>query len=254
MSDHSLIDRRDFSKRALGSLLTFSLLETLAGNDLFADSVKPVTTKWLAEVNDLAKQVKGQSIKQDEWQKQIESLFSKVNLPDLLKMINFEKLTKNIKLLDNGARSLRFQFPKVEGLPKDYVFGKQIFALKKGRSVVPHGHNNMATAFLILKGNFEGKHYDRLKDEKEHFLIKPTIDRKFGPAEYSSITDYKDNIHWFKAMDEPAFIFNLHVLNVRPGSKLPTGRVYLDPNGEKLKGGLIKAKRIGHKEAHELYG
>ncbi len=254
MLESHQIDRRDFSKQALGSLLTFSLLETLAGNDLFAESVKPVTTKWLTQVNELARQVKGQSIKQEEWQKQTEGLFRKVNLPDLLKLIEFDRLTKNLKMVDNGARSLRFKFPKVDGLPKDYVFGKQIFALKKGRSVVPHGHNNMATAFLILKGDLAGKHYDRLKDEKTHFLIKPTIDRKFGPAEYSSITDYKDNIHWFKAITEPAFIFNIHVLNIRPGSKLPTGRVYLDPHGEKLKGGIIRAKRVGYKQAHELYG
>ena len=248
------LDRRDFSKKALGSLLTFSLLETLAANDLFADAVKPVTTKWLTEVNELGKQVKGQKIKQTEWQTQIEALFKKVDLPELLKLVNFDKLTKNLKFVDNGARSLRFRFPKIEGLPTNYVFGKQIFALKKDRSVVPHGHNNMATAFLILKGDLHGRHYDRLKDEKESMIIKPTIDRKFSPGEYSSVSDHKDNIHWFKAVTEPAFIFNIHVLNISRGSKRPTGRVYVDPNGEKLKGGLIKAKRIGYKAAHKIYG
>ncbi|MFQ5733078.1 MAG: hypothetical protein ACE5KM_14145 [Planctomycetaceae bacterium] len=254
MSESATLDRRDFSRQALGSLLTFSLLETLASNDLFADEIKPVTTKWLTQVNELGKQVKGQTLKQTDWQKQIEALFKQVELPELLRLVNFDRLTKDLKFVDNGARSLRFKFPKVEGLPTKYVFGKQIFALKKDRSVVPHGHNNMATAFLILKGDLHGRHYDRLKDEKESMIIKPTIDRKFAPGEYSTISDFKDNIHWFKAVTEPAFIFNIHVLNVRPGSKLPTGRVYIDPNGEKLKGGLIKAKRIGYKAAHKLYG
>jgi hypothetical protein len=44
------------------------------------------------------------------------------------------------------------------------------------------------------------------------------------------------------------------VLGIRPGSKHRTGRVYLDPAGEKLSGGLIKARRIDYKEAHKLYG
>lgn len=254
MSDPQLLHRRDFTKQTLGSLLTFSLLETLTTNDLFADSVKPITTKWLASLNDLGKQVKGQKLKQVEWQKQVEALFSKVDLPELLRLIDFNKLSKNVKFVDNGARSLRFKFPKVEGLPTSYVFGRQIFALKKDRSVVPHGHNNMATAFLILKGDLHGRHYDRLNDEPKHFIIKPTIDRKFKPAEYSTISDDKDNVHWFKAITEPSFIFNIHVLNVRPGSKLRTGRVYLDPEGEKLSGGLIKARRVDYKEAHKLYG
>src|SRR5206468_4696834 len=112
----------------------------------------------------------------------------------------------------------------------------------KGRSVVPHGHNNMATAFLILKGDLHGRHYDRLEDQKEHVLIKPTIDRPFKPGECSTVSDYKDNVHWFQATSESAFIFNIHVLNVRPDSGEATGRVYLDPNGEKLKDGLIRAR------------
>ncbi len=61
--------------------------------------------------------------------------------------------------------------------------------LGKGRSIVPHGHNNMATAFDVLKGEFHGRHFERVED----MVIEPTIDRKFGPAEASTISDYKDN-------------------------------------------------------------
>jgi hypothetical protein len=175
-------------------------------------------------------------------------------LPDLLRLVDFERLTKDLELVDNGARSLRFDFPKVEGLPSEYVFGKQIFALKKGRSVVPHGHNNMATAFLILGGELHGRHYDRVEDRDDDLIIKPTVDKTFNAGESSTVSDFKDNVHWFTAQTEPAFIFNIHVLNVRPGSKLATGRVYLDPNGEKLAGGLIRAPRLGYKEVHKLYG
>ena len=73
-------------------------------------------------------------------------------------------------------------------------------------------------------------------------------------GEASSISDHKDNVHWFQAKSETAFIFNIHVLNVSPGKGDSTGRIYLDPNGEKLEGGLLRAKRLDHKEAHQLYG
>jgi hypothetical protein len=53
---------------------------------------------------------------------------------------------------------------------------------------------------------------------------------------------------------EPAFIFNLHVMGIHPGTTEPTGRIYLDPQGEQLAGGLIKAKRIGYEESLKLYG
>ncbi len=248
------LSRREFSKATIGSFLTYSMIETLCQCDAFADDVKPITTKWLASLNELGNDVKDQRLSQVAWQQKTEELFKRIDLAELLGLVDFERLTKNLKFVDNGARSLRFKFPEVEGLPKGYVFGKQVFALKKGRSVVPHGHNNMATAFLVLKGDLHGRHYDRLEDRQDKILIRPTIDRKFSPGECSSVSDYKDNIHWFKALTEPAFIFNIHVLNVRPGSARPTGRVYVDPNGKKVSGGFVLANRISYKQAHKMYG
>jgi hypothetical protein len=250
----STLSRRSFTQQSLGTLLTYSLLETISHRDAFADEVKPIAAKWLVDVNQLSVDMKGQKLPELDWQKKVEDLFAKVELNDVLKLIDFDKLMAGTKYIDNGALSLRFNFPQVEGVPKQLVFGKQIFALKKDRSVVPHGHNNMATAFLILKGDLQGKHYDRMEDQKEHIVIKPTIDRKFSPGECSTVSDYKDNVHWFKAITEPAFIFNLHVMGIRPGASEPTGRIYLDPQGEQLAGGLIKARRIGYEESLKLYG
>lgn len=248
------LNRREFAVGTLGSLMSYSLLQTLFLRDAFCAEIKPEAVKWLKQVNDLAKDVKGQKLPQVEWQKQIEALFQKADVADVMQLLDFEALTKNVKIVDNGANSLRPNFPKVEGLPTDYVFGRQVFALKKGRSVVPHGHNNMATAFLILKGDLRGRLYDRVEDQKEHILIKPTIDRSFKVGEASSISDDKDNVHWFQALSDTAFIFNLHVLNVRPSKGDATGRVYLDPTGEKLADGTIRARRLDHKEAHQLFG
>lgn len=248
------ISRRGFSQQALGSLLTFSLLETLFQHDAFSADVKPITAKWLANVNQLGVDLKDEKLKQLEWQKKIQELYAQVDLPDLLRLVDFDKLTQKIDLPELGARSLSFKFQQIEGVPTKQVFGKQIFALRKGRSVVPHGHNNMATAFLILKGEFQGRHFDRLEDLEEHMIIRPTIDQKFGPGGCSTISDYKDNVHWFQALSEPAFIFNIHVDNINPSSGKSTGRVYVDPNGEKLSDGRIKARLIGHDESNKLYG
>lgn len=250
----SQLSRRTLCQQTLGSVLTFSILESLFQHDAFGDSVKPLVNKWVTDLDALGQDVKGQKVSQIVWQQKMEELFAQVDLNELLKLVDFEKLTKDIKIPDNGAKSLGFRFPKVDGIPDKLVFGKQIFALKKGRSVVPHGHNNMATAFLVLGGDLHGRHYDRLEDEKEHIIIRPTIDRTFKPAEYSTVSDYKDNIHWFKAKSDVAYIFNIHVMDTRPRSEIRTGRVYLNPNGEKLNDGLIRAPRIGHTESHKLFG
>ena len=92
---HEPITRRSFTKDALGSLLAFSLVDTLCRYDLFAAEVKPITVKWLKQLNDLSSELKKKKAKQLDWQKSVEDLFKRVDLPDLLQAIDFAKLEKN---------------------------------------------------------------------------------------------------------------------------------------------------------------
>jgi hypothetical protein len=250
----SLESRRSFNKKMLASLMAYGLIETLFANDLFADGVKPVIQQWLADLNALGQDLKGHKLKDVDFQTKLEDLYKKVDLPELIKLIELDRLTKNLKYPDKGTRSLGIDLSKVEGLPQKLVFGKQIFALQKGRSVVPHGHDNMCTGFVILRGNFTGKHYDRVEDHEKHYLIKPTIDRAFKPAEFSTISDHKDNVHWFKADSDFGFIFNIHVMGYNPDNPKVASRVYVDPEGEKVAGGLIVAKKMTSAECHKKYG
>jgi hypothetical protein len=243
--------RRDFHQQTLGTLLTWSLLDAIYAGDAFADEVKPIAARWLAEIDEWSRDLKGKKLEQLAWQKKVEELYAKADLPELLKFIDFQKLKTQVKPKEKGEQALHAMLPKVEGLPTQLVFGHQVFALSKGRSVPPHGHTNMATAFLILQGEFHGRHYDRLEDAADHMIITPTIDRTFGPGEYSTISDFKDNVHWFKAATDEAFIFNIHVMGLNPGRSM---RVYIDPNGEELPGNRIKARKIDHSQANRLYG
>jgi hypothetical protein len=248
------VSRRSFNGRLLGSLMTFGLVETLFARDLFADAVKPVIHKWMVELHELCQDVKDQQVKDVEWQAKLESLYQRVDLTELMQLLDLDRVIQSVKYPAKGAASLGVDLSKVEGLPKKFVLGKQIFALQKGRSVVPHGHDNMCTGFIVLRGNFVGKHYDRVEDNADHYLIRPTIDRIFKPGESSSVSDHKDNVHWFQADSETGFIFNIHVMGYNPENQRPTARVYVDPNGEKVAGGLIRAPKITSAECHKKYG
>jgi hypothetical protein len=249
-----LESRRSFNQRMLGSLLAYGLVETVFSRGLLADSVKPVVHKWMGELNELCHDLKGHKMKDSEFQSKLEELYRKVDLAELVKLLELDRLTANLKYPDKGAASLGMDFRKVEGLPARLAFGKQIFAVKKGRSVVPHGHDNMCTGFIVLRGDFHGKHYDRIEDREDHYLMKPTIDRRFKPGECSTISDHKDNVHWFMAESDTAFIFNVHVDGYNADSDKAPRRVYVDADGEKVQGGLIVAKKISSKEAHRKYG
>ena len=245
--------RREFHAKVIGSAITFSLLETLWARDLFADGAKPTIRKWVTELAEMSKDLRGQKLTDLQFQAKMEDLYKRVDLTDLCALIKFDEAEKK-KLPDNGAANFGFDLSKVEGLPAEVGFGKQIFGCKKGRSIVPHGHANMCTGFIILKGKWHGRHYDRVETNKDHYVIKPTIDRTFGPGELSTISDHKDNVHWFKAESDVAYIFNVHVIGYDKTIKDASGRLYLDVGGEKLAGGLVKAPKMTSAECHRKFG
>jgi hypothetical protein len=249
----TITNRREFTQATLGSVLTYSLLDSLFAADAWGKEVKPIASQFFREVNESSQELRDRKLSQLDWQKHLELLMAKVDLPELLEFVDFEKLIKGLQFREKGERSFRAKLPEVEGLPTKLVYGHQCFAMKKGQSVVPHGHYNMATAFLVLRGDFHGRHYDRLEDHKDHMIIQPTIDQGFKAGEYSTVTDQKDNVHWFTANSETGFIFNIHVLNVDPSLK-KNGRVYVDPEGEKLAGGKIKAAKIKAAESYKKFG
>jgi hypothetical protein len=246
--------RREFQAKLLGSAITFGLVELLWTRNLFAEPIQPTIDKWFVELTEMTKDLKDRKLTDLEFQIKMEDLYKRVDLKALCGLIKLDDVEKKTKLPDNGAANVGFDLSKVEGLPGNLGFGKQIFGCKKGRSIVPHGHANMCTGFIVLKGNWHGKHYDRVETLSDHYIIKPTIDRDFTPGEMSTISDHKDNVHWFKSDSDSAFIFNVHVIGYDPKIKDAGGRLYLDPEGEKLAGGLIKAPKISSADCHRKYG
>ena len=246
--------RREFGARLLKSLIAFELVSTLWTRGLPAAADSATIGKWFTELAELTNDLHGRKLKDTEFQTRMEELYRRVDLQALIRAVTLDDLERTTRLPDNGAANLGFSLSHVEGIPADLRFGKQIFGLKKGRSIVPHGHSNMCTGFIVLKGTFRGRHYDRLETQADHYLIRPTSDREFKPGDLSTISDHKDNIHWFQALSEPGFVFNIHVIGYDPGIRDSSGRLYLDPDGEKVSGDLIRAKKMSSSECHRKYG
>lgn len=246
-------NRREFGSQFLSALVGYGLIETAWRHDLFAQEVRPTIDAWFRELREITESLRGRKLTDVQFQERMEALYRRVDLPALCRLIKLDDVEKR-KLPDNGALSVGIDLGATGGLPAVPGFGKQIFGCGRGRSIVPHGHTNMCTGFIILKGRWHGKHYDRVETAADHYVIRPTIDREFGPGELSTISDHKDNVHWFKAVSPEAYIFNVHVIGYDPGIRDAGGRLYLDPDGERVAGGLVKAKKLSSADCHRKYG
>jgi hypothetical protein len=248
------LSRRGFVQNLMGSLLTFSLIKNLHGNNALASSIRTIAARWLMDVEQMSCSLRSKKLKPVQWQQQIEVLFNHIDFPDLLRAIDYAELTKNALFPDDHDSALPLEFPRVEGLPSELAYVPFFIALKKDRAIVPHAHRNMTSMHMVLDGKVQARHFDRVSDESNYLTIRPTLDKEFGRGDLSTVSDQKDNIHWFEALSEPVFIFSVGIFKVNPDEDF-TGRDYIDPRGgEKVGHGLIRARRIAEKEARSLYG
>ena len=247
-----LYSRRGFSRNLLATLFTAALVRSVGTAHAFAGTVKSAARKWMDELNSASLDLRHQTITQVDWQQRIERCLGHVDMKDLLAAIDYQRLVENAQFEEDHETQTKLDVMGGESTDR-LAYGAFFFAMKKDVSVVPHGHHNLVTTHMILQGKAHGRHFERVRDEPGHITIKPATDEVIGPGVVTTISDQRHNVHWFTALDGPVFMFNMQLGGITPGTP-SGGRDYLDPDGEKLGGGLIRARRLQRAEAYKLYG
>jgi hypothetical protein len=257
--------RRDFLKISANGRAVAWLCGLAVSRRAMASTVSATVVHWLWEVEELAREMKSERLAQADWQGQMEVLYQKVPLGDLLGCIDFTTLVRRAELPARGELFETLLLPRLEGFPTETTFYRALAGFKKGRSIPPHGHNHLVSSFLVLQGELRGRHFDRLRDDGDHVWITPTIDRPFRQGDFSTISQARDNVHWFTAEQDNSFMMDLGVgglsssgVTLAPPnqSTRTAGRVYLDVTSRLLprsKDGT-RVRRLSEAEAYRIYG
>jgi hypothetical protein len=244
--------RRRFSAQLLGSLAMYGLIDALASRDLWAAPIKLTIDQWLRDLATMTRDLRGRRLTDVEFQGHVEELLRRVDLPELVRSINVDEVER--RLVPGGATVQDAGLRAPGALPAGAAFNKRLFVCSRGRAIVPHGHTNMCSAFLIIKGAWRGRHFERVETHADHCVIAPTIDRTFAAGDASTISDHRDNVHWFTAESGVAHIFNVHVAGYDPTIAGSPGRLYLDADGEvSADGKIIKARRMTAAQCRAKY-
>ena len=208
------MNRREFNKGLLATVTSFALIDSLFAYNAFGNNIKPIANHWAIKLNEFCSDLRTETITTTQWQEQISQLYKEIELTEILKFIDFGHLIKGFEYPDLGVNTKPVKFPKLAGLPDKTVFVKKIFGMRKDRAIIPHGHSNMASSHLILKGEMHLRQYEKILQEEKNLIIKPTLDKIAKIGDDSSISDEKDNVHWFVANTETAFTFDVIMLDL----------------------------------------
>ena len=246
------MNRREFSEKSFQTIISYALLDSLFNTQAFSKTISPITTHWAIQLNEYCQDLRKQQISLQEWQQRVEELYQKIELEEILKFINFEKLIRGFQFPDLGVSTRTVNFPKLTGLPEKTAFLKKIFGLRKDRAIIPHGHSNMSSAHLILTGEMHLRHYQKIRQEDKHLIIKPSLDKHIKIGQSSSISDEKDNVHWFIANTATAFTFDVIMLDL-DGKKYDIHNLDMYEN-QSLSNGTLRVPILDVETALNKYG
>lgn len=252
-----VLNRRQ-SLQTLG-LATLALAMPRFGHATEADAK---LTDWLDGLYRNAAKLKHREISGLQWQEVMDELYRDVPLLSLQKRLDFPTLQQQIIDQIGSERSELFHrviLPGSEvgtsesGEPQRVLITKVAY-VKQGRSIPPHGHSNMTSAFLCMSGEFAVRQYDKIEEQENHMVLRQTMDEnQAGAGTWSSISDYRDNVHWLTAKTDDCFLFTCKLIALEKGRKL-NGRINVDVHrAEQLGSQTIRAPKITAAEAAQLY-
>jgi len=244
--------RRTFGKKLVAGLLGYTLIDSLLATQALSAPVQAEVNGWLKQLNERCADLRQQQLTLTDWQTQAESLLQQLPMAELLQTIDFERLTKGFEYPDLGVITKAIRLPALTGLPQGIQFYPKLFGMQQNRAIIPHGHSNMVSAHLVLKGSLALKHYDKVQEEANHLVMKPTVDTTATAGSVSSISDQHNNIHWFIATTPTAFAFDIIITDLY-------GKPYhihnIDPyRATKIGNGLLRAPKLSVQDALKKYG
>ncbi|HVE82347.1 MAG TPA: hypothetical protein VND93_05855 [Myxococcales bacterium] len=252
------MNRRAFLLGSARLAAWYGVLELGAGARAWAQGVEPVIRKWMKELAEICAAVEAGTLAPPAWQTAIERLHASVPLEEIIRFVDLEAALARIRAPERKLGAVEdVRWPGAgPGLPR---FGHKLFVYRKGACTPPHAHNHLVSAHLVLKGQIRARTFNRLQDLERSILIQPTGDRTLGPGHTVSMSDDRDNVHWFEGASDVSVSFDVPVGDISPGKayRQPAevyNQIYLDPTVAARADGRIEAPILKFRESVQKFG
>jgi len=251
------LTRRDLLFNGLKTICAVELMRVCIATRAYALSVAPNVDRWRIEWETLARDFRGDSLTLAQWHAALEDLNRRLPMEDFLKLVDFENVRTRLLALGAGEHFERLYLPSISGVPRP--FSSTIFCVSARGEVPPHAHNNQVTAHMLVRGRLRTRTFERLHDVEGAITVKPRRNEVLGVGTTVTMSPERENVHWFRALDEAAFSFQISA-GTPPSLSAPEineaelgGRVYLDLRSKPESDGTIVAPVIDWMDSQRLY-
>jgi hypothetical protein len=209
--------------------------------------------RWLSLQSDLARGLASGKISQVEWHRDVNELSRQVDLESLAHEL------RRARVKDAGlpfGHDPQKRFVTVLGedeRPIKLGYGLAIFDFGAESVITPHAHRHMASAHMVIDGVVRVRTFDRVRDEENFVVLRPTSDVLAEPGHAAAMTSLRDNVHWFAPRSKRAMTIDVIIDGLDKGKD----RYLIEPvdplRGTKLADGSIRAPLISFEQSMERY-
>lgn len=184
-----------------------------------AQAQQPRTTaaRWVERQNEIASALTAGAMTPLAWQVEVEALARQVDLVELLALANRSRLSAPMRGSSNDPVKRFVRFLGEDGEPRRLAYGAAFFNFEPQNVITPHGHKHMVSVHMVVEGAFRVRNFDRLRDEGDAMVVRPTRDYVARVGEISTMSSMRDNIHWFVPQGGPATTFDVIISGLDPG-------------------------------------
>jgi hypothetical protein len=248
----AVLGRREFTGGLFAAISVYALVEAAHAAKALSGTSSIDARRWMAEQQQIAAELKAGTLSPGAWQSGVESLARAVDLQDLLKQTDFDRLKASFDFKDGMPSKRRVRFTKDQAVPA-LTYGLAFFGFRRGDVITPHGHRNMVSAHMVAAGAFRVRNFDRVRDEPSALIVRPTVDARMAGGAVSTMSSQKNNIHWFVAEEDDSATLDVIIDALQPGMDDYTIDL-LDPlGGENLGDGTIRAPFINWEQSVAKY-
>ena len=249
-------------RQTFGYFAASAALYTLWRADAIAGGAPNALDQWAEALADLNRDLAAGKIVLTQWQDGMTALDAGVDLTALRGYLDFERLTAAMTFPEKLAQTADPRLPdtiNVDGIERHWFI--RFFGMRQGGAIIPHVHNNMVSAHLVLDGQFHARTFDRAADMPDadepantSVMLRPKYDDALKPGQMITMSDDRDNCHWLVAEADRSFTFDVGVLDISK-TRLYTlaaneySMIFVDPTAEQEDGyGLIRAPVMSFKD------
>jgi hypothetical protein len=249
------LDRRRFLLDCSRLAAWYAVFDLCGRTDAWAAGVDLDARGWAKELAEICRAVQAGALAPVAWQSAIERLHARIPLEEIVRWVDVDAMVARMPAPEHKLGAVEnVKWPGTE-LPS---FGRKLFVYRKGACTPPHAHNNVVSAHLVLRGQIRARTFNRIEDLERSILIQPTGDRTFGPGHTVSMSDLRDNVHWFEGVSDVSISFDVPVGGISAGIPYRHqaevySQIYLDPTVAPRGDGRIEAPVIKFSEAVERF-